>query len=455
MSAIRNVLRTPDLPGKILFTLLIIGVYRLGTQIPAPGVDLDQIETLSGSSAEGGLFAYLAIFTGSGIGLSLFALGILPYITSSIIIQILTVAVPKLEEWQAQGAVGQRKINQWTRYIAIALALVQSTGYVFLIQTSPERAFGVAAQIFPQDAPFLTFVLAVTCMTVGTAIVMWLAELVTQKGIGNGMSVIIFASVVATVPALGGRIFRDRGLVWLLVAFVALVILCAGIVFVEQGQRRIPVNFAKRVVGRKQYGGNNSYIPLKVNQAGVIPVIFASSLFQLPSFLTSLLPVSEQQFNPDGTPALQPDPNWADRVNSFVVNNLNNPQGPVYIVFFGLLIVGFAYFYNSIAFDPVQRADQIRKQGGFIPGIRPGHQTETYLAKILNRVTLPGAIFLALIAVIPSALLAELIDINTPGSSGLLGFGGISVLIGVGVSLEIMKQINSLLMARNYEGFLK
>lgn len=447
MSTLRNIIQTPELRNKILFTLFILTLYRLGVQVPAPGVSLDAIESLRAQADEtsGGIFGYLNLFTGGGLAsLSLFSLGILPYITSSIIIQILTVAVPKLEEWQSQGAIGQRKITQWTRYIAIMLALVQSTGIVFLVGRNPEAFFGVDVGLFPDSSPG-RMILAVTCMTVGTAVVMWMGELVTQKGIGNGMSMLIFASVVSGLPALGIRINAISGWIWLIVALFLLALLTAGIVFVEQGQRRIPVNFAKRVVGRRQYGGNNTYIPLKVNQAGVIPVIFASSLLQLPSLIANVLPTS-------GNPAR---PNWGDSVRNFISNNLFQPDNLGYILVFGALIVGFAYFYNAIAFDPVRRADELRKSGGFIPGIRPGPQTERYLARTLNRITLPGALFLALVALIPSAALARLLGSGSNSAASLVGFSGVSVLIAVGVSLETMKQINSQLMARNYDGFLK
>ncbi len=443
MKTLKHVFATAELRNKILFTLAMIALYRLGAQIPSPGVNLDAITQLADSSGDdsptGGIFGYLQLFSGGGLGsLSFFALGILPYITASIIIQILTVAIPKLEEWQSQGAVGQRKITQWTRYVSIVLALVQSTSFVFLISGNPDGFFGTSGiDLFPrnQDQWGLKVVLAVTCMTVGTAVVMWMGELITQKGIGNGMSLMIFASVVSGLPGIGLQIEVLKGWSGLVVALILLMGLTAGIVFVEQGQRRIPVNFAKRVVGRRQYGGNNTYIPLKVNQAGVIPVIFASSLLQLPSLLVGVLPA-------DG---------WGQDVRGFVSDNLYRPDNIGYILVFGLLIVGFAYFYNSIAFDPVRRADELRKSGGFIPGIRPGPQTERYLSKVLNRITLPGAIFLAVVALIPSAALSRAL-----GDSGTqVGFSGVSILIAVGVALETMKQIDSHLLSQNYEGFLK
>lgn len=442
LTTIRNVLRTPELRTKIAFTLAMIALYRLGAQIPAPGVDLDAIQQLRDQADDttGGIFGYLNLFSGGGLGsLSFFALGILPYITSSIIIQILTVAIPKLEEWQAQGAIGQRKITQWTRYIAVILALVQSTGIVFLINRNPQGFFGANIELFPDGSAF-KIILAVMCMTTGTAVLMWIGEMISQKGIGNGMSLLIMASVVSSLPALGIQIEELQGWFGLIIALILVTFLTAGIVFVEQGQRRIPVNFAKRVVGRRQYGGNNTYIPLKVNQAGVIPVIFASSLLQLPTLLANVLP-------PDG---------WGQTIRQFIDDNLFQPDNVGYVLVFGLLIVGFAYFYNSIAFDPIRRADELRKSGGFVPGIRPGPQTEKHLAKILNRITLPGAVFLAVVALIPSAVLARWIGGGAgSGAANLLGFSGVSILIAVGVGLETMKQIDSQLLSRNYEGFLK
>lgn len=447
MSTFLNVIRTAELRKKILFTLMVVVIYRLGSQIPVPGVNLDALQSLtadvdSGNGTDsGGLFAYLSILTGSQFQLTLFGLGILPYITASIIIQILTVAVPKLEEWQSQGASGQAKISQWTRYITIVLTLIQSTGIVYLMSTAEEQLTGTNYGLF-EEGSMAKILLAVLAMTTGTAIVMWMAEAVTEKGIGNGMSVLIFAAVVSVFPTLIRNIYVTKGWVWLGVALLLVLFLTLGIVFVELGQRRIPVNFAKRVVGRKQYGGNKSYIPLKVNQAGVIPVIFAGSLLILPNLLANLLPTNAAQDS------------WGDSVRGWVAANLQDPTNIGYMIAMSAMIVGFAYFYNSIAFDPARRADDLRKSGGFVPGVRPGPQTESYLAKILNRITLPGSLFLALIAIVPSALLAWLLGGGATSGSLLLGFSGVSILIGVGVSLEIMKQINSQLMARNYDGFL-
>ncbi len=437
-ATIRNVMRTTDLRNKILFTLSMIAVYRVGVQIPSPGVSLEGVETLSEqATTANGIFGYLQLMSGGGISrLSIFALGIMPYITASIIIQILTVAIPKLEEWQAQGAVGQRKISQWTRYVSMVLAVIQSTGFVYLIHNNPQSLIGTNIELFPNGSAG-RILLAVTCMTVGTGIVMWLGELITQKGIGNGMSLLIMASVVSALPGLLQTIWTQKGPVGLIISLILFVVLTAGIVYVEQGQRRIPVTFNKRVVGRRQYGGNNSYIPLKVNQAGVIPVIFASSLLQLPSLVANVLP-------PEG---------WGASVRTFMDNNLYAADRLGYIVLFGLLIVGFAYFYNAIGFDPPRRADELRKSGGYIQGIRPGPQTEVYLTKVLNRITLPGALFLAFVALIPSAILAR--SIGAGGNGINVGFSGVSILIAVGVALETMKQIDSQLMSRNYDGFLQ
>ena len=279
--------------------------------------------------------------------------------------------------------------------------------------------------------------IVVITLTAGTALLMWMGELISQRGIGNGMSLLIFASVVSSFPGAGARLNAEKGTFLLVALLLLAVVLLVGIVFIEQGQRRIPVQFAKRVVGRRMYGGQSTYIPLKVNQSGVIPIIFASSVLYLPLLLTQVLPSSASD-----------EDQWGNRVREFVDNNLVQPDSIVYIVVYGLLIIGFAYFYTAIAFDPAQQAENIRKQGGFIPGIRPGPQTERYLAKILSRITLPGALFIAVIALLPSLLLAFADVENFP-------FAGTSILIAVGVALETMKQIDSQLMMRNYEGFLK
>ena len=437
LSSVRNLFKIPDLRGKILFTLLIIAIYRIGAFIPAPGIDLDAVQELKRQAEAGaGVVGFLQLFSGGALTqFAVFALGIMPYITASIIMQILTVVIPKLEEWQKMGAVGQRKITQWTRYLAVAIAMLQSTGLAFLFHNGGGGLLGgggnaTGLDVLPNFTPFRVIIVVMT-LTAGTALLMWLGELISQRGIGNGMSLLIFASVVSSFPGAGAQLNAEKGTTFLVALLALAVVLLVAIVFIEQGQRRIPVQFAKRVVGRRMYGGQNTYIPLKVNQSGVIPIIFASSVLYLPLLVTQVLP-------PDG---------WGASVQRWVDANLVQPDSIFYVVTYGLLIVGFAYFYTAIAFDPAQQAENIRKQGGFIPGIRPGPQTERYLAKILSRITLPGALFIAFIALLPSLLLAFADVQNFP-------FAGTSILIAVGVALETMKQIDSQLMMRNYEGFL-
>ena len=437
LSSVRNVFRIPDLRGKILFTLLMIALYRIGAYIPAPGIDLDAVAELKRQADQGaGVLGFLQLFSGGALTqFAIFALGIMPYITASIIMQILTVVIPKLEEWQQMGAVGQRKITQWTRYLAVAIALLQSTGLAFLFHNGGGGLLGggnsLGIDVLPNFTPFRV-ILVVLTLTAGTALLMWLSELISQRGIGNGMSLMIFASVVSTFPAAGAQLNAEKGSALLIVLLLLAVVLLVAIVFIEQGQRRIPVQFAKRVVGRRMYGGQSTYIPLKVNQSGVIPIIFASSVLYLPILFTNVLPAE----------------GYGRSIQGWVNDYLVQPDSVVYVVVYGLLIIGFAYFYTAIAFDPAQQAENIRKQGGFIPGIRPGPQTERYLAKILSRITLPGALFIAFIALLPSILLATADVENFP-------FAGTSLLIAVGVALETMKQIDSQLMMRNYEGFLK
>ena len=440
LSSLWNMFRVTDLRNKILFTLGVIALYRFGSYVPAPGIDIDAVQELKAqATASGGVLGFLQIFSGGALtNFAIFALGIMPYITSSIIMQILTVVIPKLEEWQNQGAVGQRKITQWTRYLAISIAVLQSTALSFLFHNGGGGLLGgpqnpTQVDVLPDFTPFRV-IMVVLVLTAGTAILMWMGELITQRGVGNGMSLLIFSSVVSGIPAQFGQIKAEKG--WgLLIPLIGLfVLLLVAIVFIENGQRRIPVQFAKRVVGRRMYGGQSTYIPLKVNQSGVIPIIFASSVLSLPLLVTQALPS-----NPGS---------WGVTVQNWVNDNLVQRDSPIFIVFYGLLIIGFAYFYTAIAFDPYKQADTLRKQGGFIPGIRPGPQTERYLGKILSRITLPGALFIAGVALLPSILLA-VADVKA------FAFGGTSILIAVGVALETMKQIDSQLMMRNYEGFLQ
>jgi preprotein translocase subunit SecY len=441
LQRVLNIFKVADLRGKILFTLMIIGVYRLGAFVPAPGVDIEAVQLLRDQANEGGILGFVQLFSGGALTqLSIFALGIMPYITASIIMQILGVVIPKIEEWQQQGAVGQRKITQWTRYLTITIAVVQSTSFAFLFNGG--GLVGGELRLIQNFGAWSVFVVVLT-LTTGTALLMWMGELITQRGIGNGMSLLIFTSVVSTLPAQGSLVQAENGTLALVILIAVAVLLLVGIVFVEQGQRRIPVQFAKRVVGKRMYGGQSTYIPLKVNQSGVIPIIFASSVLYLPTLVATALPSTGF---------------WGS-IQEWVDGNLVDPTSPVYLAFFGLMIVGFAYFYTAISFDPAKQADTIRKQGGFIPGIRPGPQTERYLARILSRITFPGAMFIAAVALVPSILIA--VTIGTDSSSGAgagaggFAFGGISLLIATGVALETMKQIDSQLMMRNYEGFLK
>jgi preprotein translocase subunit SecY len=434
-----NIFKVRDLRNKLLFVVLMVIVYRLGVAIRVPGIDPVAIEQMRATADQQGALGFLNLFSGGAFeSFSIFALGIMPYITASIIMQVLGVVIPKLEELQQQGAVGQRKITQYTRYVTIGLATMQATGLVFIFGTGRGTAFFSAASAAPTvpllpDGVWPRGYLIIPTLVAGTAVLMWMGEMISQRGIGNGMSMIIFASVVASLPGGFWGILQLNKWFW----FVAMVLLTLGIivavVFVELGQRRIPVQFAKRVVGRRMMGGQNTYIPLKVNQSGVIPIIFASSILLLPVILSNVLGSGE---------------GWRGDVAEFVDQYIVNPQNLVYISLFALMIIAFAYFYNSIAFDPVRQADQLRRQGGFIPGVRPGPQTERYLAKAVNRITLPGAVFIAVVAVLPYLLLMAA-NVNS------FGFAGTSVLISVGVALELMRQIDSQLTLRNYEGFLK
>jgi preprotein translocase subunit SecY len=427
LSAFRNAFKIPDLRGKILFTVAIIAVYRLGSHLPVPGVDFDAVhQFLENPSNQdpNSAFTLINLFSGGALTqFAIFALGIMPYITSSIIMQLLGVVIPRLEQLQKEGETGRKKIQQYTRYLTVFLAVLQSAGIVQLAHNS-----GILPlDIFPGLTPG-RFALAVLTLTAGTALIMWLGELITQRGVGNGMSIIIFSAIVARLPAEGASILRvNKGFIFGLVCFLGLVIIVA-VIFVEQAQRRIPVQYAKRMVGRRMYGGQSTYIPLKVNQAGVIPIIFASSLLYLPTLLASI--VNKQ---------------WlTDMVEQFARTGTH----PLYIIFYFVLIIFFAYFYNSIAFNPVDTADNMKKYGGFIPGIRPGRQTAEYLNHILTRITLPGALFLGAVAILPFIALAA-------GNVQQFPFGGTAILITVGVGLETMKQIESQLLMRNYEGFLR
>jgi len=427
LSSLKNIFKVVDLRNKILFTLFVILLYRLGSNVTVPGIDFTAVQDLQRQADEGGVLGFLNLFSGGALTqMAVFALGIMPYITSSIIMQLLAVVIPKIEQWQKQGAVGQKKITQWTRYMTVGLAILQATGITYQFNNG---LLGDGTTTVPLvsnfDLPHVSLI--VLTITAGTAIVMWMGELITQRGIGNGMSILIFANVVSRLPAQFGNVRAEKGNIAFALFMLVGVGMIVAIVFVENGQRRIPVQFAKRVVGRRMYGGQSTYIPLKVNQAGVIPIIFASSVLYFPVLLSNVI-------------------QWEGVVN-FINKNLVQPDNFIYITIYGLMIVFFTYFYTAITFNPQQQADIIRKQGGFIPGIRPGPPTEKYLGTILNRITLPGALFLAAIALVPNIILRFY---NVDG----FPFGGTTILIAVGVALETMKQIDSQLMMRNYEGFL-
>jgi preprotein translocase subunit SecY len=424
--------KVPDLRNKIGFTLLIIMIYRLGAHIPVPGIDFSAVQQLAAAAKSGGVLGFLNLFSGGALTrFAIFGLGIMPYITSSIIIQLLMVVIPKLEQWRDEGATGQKKLTQATRYMTVVLALLQSTGLAYVFGKGGTNALlGTTGNniilMTHFDVPHVLMV--VLTMTAGTAVVMWLGEVITQRGIGQGMSILIFANVVSTLPSQGSAIRANGGNFKFGVIVALVLVLLVAIVFMEQGQRRIPVQFAKRVVGRRMYGGQSTYIPLKVNQAGVIPIIFASSVLYLPALLSNVIPAS-----------------WFQRiVNHYLLTATN----PVYLLLYGLLIIAFTYFYTAISFDPHQQSDIIRKQGGYIPGYRPGLPTERYLTQILNRITLPGSLFLAVVALAPTLLLAVWkLQSNS-------AFFGTTLLISVGVMLETMKQVDSQLMMRNYDTFL-
>jgi len=429
LSRLRNIFRVPDLRKKILFTIVIVAVYRVGAHLPVPYVDFQAIKSLQENADNSGVVGFLDLFSGGAItNVAIFFLGIMPYITASIIMQLLTVVIPRLEAWSKEGESGTKKITQWTRYLTVVLAVLQSTGIAFLFNRGAEQlGFPPGVQLIP-DFTFGNVSLIVLSLTAGTSLVMWLGELITQRGIGNGMSILIFASIISTLPSEYLAIYQQESIaVFIGLVFIAILVVVA-VVTVEQGQRRIPVQYAKRVVGRRMYGGTSTYIPLKVNQAGVVPIIFASSVLYIPTLLQNTIQ----------SPGLQ---NWID-------NNLLNSGSVTHMALYGLLIVFFTYFYTAITFNPVDVSDNMKKYGGFIPGIRPGRQTAEYLDRILTRITLPGALFIAAIALMPNIFLA------TQGIQRL-PFGGASILITVGVTLETMKQIESQLMMRHYEGFLK
>jgi preprotein translocase subunit SecY len=431
LSAFVNAFRTPDLRRKLLFVLLIVVIFRAGSQIPAPGVDVGNVQDCLGQDENSqGVYSLINLFSGGALlQLTVFALGIMPYITASIILQLLVVVIPRLEALKKEGQAGQTKITQYTRYLTLGLAVLQATGIVALARSGNLLQNCTEPLLHSQGTG--TFLVMVVTMTAGTAVIMWLGELITERGVGNGMSILIFCQVVATFPTALWQVGKSEGWwVFSVVIGIGLVIV-AGVIFIEQAQRRIPVQYARRMVGRKMFGGSSTYIPLKVNQAGIIPVIFASSLLYLPAMAV--------QFNQNS------DSQWVTWISKYFVQG----DHPLYMAVYFLLIIFFTYFYVSITFNPQEVSDNMKKYGGFIPGIRAGKPTQDYLSYVLSRITLPGALYLGLISLIP---LIALVLINANQN---FPFGGTSILIMVGVALDTVKQIESQLQQRNYEGFLR
>ncbi|WBU37696.1 preprotein translocase subunit SecY [Homoserinibacter sp. YIM 151385] len=440
-SAVARIFRTPDLRRKIAFTLGIVALFRLGSFIPAPFVDFGNVQAcLRANSGASGLYELVNLFSGGALlQLSVFALGIMPYITASIIVQLLRVVIPHFDTLYKEGQSGQGKLTQYTRYLTIALGVLQSTTLITVARSGSLFGQSGVAEcqqlIVPGGDVWYGTLLMVITMTAGTGLIMWMGELITERGIGNGMSLLIFTSIAATFPGALVTIAQSRNIETLIMVLIVGVVIMMAVVFVEQSQRRVPVQYAKRMVGRRTYGGNSTYIPIKVNMAGVVPVIFASSLLYLPALVS--------QFNQP--PAGEAPAPWVSWIN----DNLSTGDNPLYMAVYFLLIVGFTYFYVAITFNPEEVADNMKKYGGFIPGIRAGRPTAEYLDYVLTRVTLPGSLYLGLIALIP------LIALSTVGANQNFPFGGASILIIVGVGLETVKQIDSQLQQRHYEGLLR
>jgi preprotein translocase subunit SecY len=435
-SAVIRAFRTPDLRRKLLFTLFIIGIFRMGSFIPAPFVNYGNVQQcLQATQSTSGLYELVNLFSGGALlQLSVFALGIMPYITASIITQLLRVVIPRFEALHKEGQSGQAQLTQYTRYLTIALGILQSTTLIAVARQGALFGASCTSQILTDTSP-IAIILMVLTMTAGTGLIMWMGELLTERGVGNGMSLLIFTSIAATFPASLITIAETRSIETLLVVIGVGVLIVLLVILVEQSQRRVPVQYAKRVVGRREYGGQSTYIPIKVNMAGVVPVIFASSLLYLPALIA--------QFN-------QPDENgqvqdWV----TWVSNYLTQGDNPLYMSLYFLLIFGFTYFYVAITFNPEEVSDNMKNYGGFVPGIRAGRPTTEFLEYVLSRITFAGAIYLGAIAMIP------LIAFTLVGANQNFPFGGTSILIIVGVGLETVKQINAQMQQRNYEGLLK
>ncbi|GAB4084357.1 preprotein translocase subunit SecY [Myceligenerans cantabricum] len=429
LSAFGRAFRTPDLRRKLLFTIAIMALFRVGSFIPTPGVDYKNVQACLSDQQDNSLLGLINVFSGGALlQLSVFALGIMPYITASIIVQLLRVVIPRFEALHKEGQQGQARLTQYTRYLTIALAILQSTT---VITTARQGLLLPCDLPLISDDTVLTSILMVITMTAGTGLVMWLGELITERGVGNGMSLLIFTSIAASFPsALWSIAGGANGVLNFIIMIVVIVLVVGLVVFVEQSQRRIPVQYAKRMVGRRMYGGTSTYIPIKINMAGVIPVIFAASILALPGLIAQF---GDQQAE------------WV----IWISNHLVQPSEPLYIALYTLMIIFFCFFYTSITFNPDEVADNMKKYGGFIPGIRAGRPTAEYLDFVITRITSAGSLYLALVALIPTLVLVFL------GVSTNLPFGGSSILIVVGVGLETVKQIDSQLQQRHYEGFLR
>jgi preprotein translocase subunit SecY len=417
--AIINAFRIKEIRNRILFTIGILAIYRFGANLTIPGVDaakvLEQVET--------GIMGMMDLFSGGALGnFAVFSLGIMPYITATIVMQLLQVVIPRLEQLAKEGELGRRKINQISRYFTVVLALMQSVAFVFTF-----RNYGAIPNF-----DFLHVSMIVITLTAGTTVIMWLGELINVHGIGNGISLIIFASIISRIPGQLISLFRLKGTNYFFLAIFAILTIgiIISIILIQQGERKIPVQYAKRIIGRKVFGGQSTYIPLKVNQSGVMPIILAISVVLFPTTIAQFIPV-----------------NWIKSVANAFNPTVEGQINPIYAVTYTILIIVFAYFYTAITFNPIDTADSLRRYGGFIPGIRPGKNTSDYLTNILNRITLPGAIFLAIIALLPEILINYM---RLP-----FRFGGTSLIIAVGVALDTMRQLESQLTMRDYEGFLK
>ena len=430
LAAFGKAFKTPDLRRKIFFTLAIMALFRFGSVIPTPGVSYQNVQKCLDQVQTGGLFGLINLFSGGALlQLSVFALGIMPYITASIIVQLLTVVIPRFETLKKEGQSGTAKLTQYTRYLTIGLAILQSSGLVAVART-PSRLFSGCDEAIIPDTSWSRIITMVVVMTAGTSVVMWLGELITDRGVGNGMSILIFTSIAASFPGQLWSIRLSKGLFTFLFVLAIGILIVAAVVFVEQAQRRIPVQYAKRQVGSRSYGGASTYIPIKVNQAGVIPVIFASSLLYIPSLVANLTNSKAA---------------WVVWIQS----NFVTGDHPIYIASYFLMIIFFTYFYVSITFNPEEVADNMKKYGGFIPGIRAGRPTAEYLQYVLSRITAPGSLYLGLVSIIP------IIALLLFGATQNFPFGGTAILIVVGVGLDTAKQIESQLQQRSYEGFLR